>query len=693
MWMRAALLASLGLSWACGGDDGAAAATSATGAGSGGSGGQPFPDVGAYLPCPAGELELSDGTCQAPGVPAAGCAMGFDHDGNGGCVPILPRTPCGSGQMALPGETSCRDVAPCESGKWGDIPVDATTEHVDQSYTGGGNNGSSAQPWTTIGAAVTAAQNGAIIAIAQGSYAEAISVSVPVKLWGTCPTAVQINAPSFSDAVFVGQGASGTEIHRVSLSGYEGVYALGATVLVDQVHIHDTAWDGVYAQRAGGVPANVTLRRSLVERATTVAVTSIGSTLLVEESLIRETRSTTGGTFGRAISIESELSSGARASATIRRTVVLDNRESGISVHGSDAVIEDSLVQGTASQPSNGGYGNGIGAWAESGSGSALTVTRSVSLGNRLCGICATDSQLTVDSSVARGTLPEESSMEAGYGMRIYSYGPMPAERPSAVVRQSLVDGAYQGGLMVVGSDAEIETTEVRGVEPRASDGNFGRGMSIEVSYDNLEPAFATLRGVRVDSARDVGIFVVGADVDMDSVHVRAIRSRENDGIFGAGIAYATEILQTKRPSSGTVARVVVEDCQAGGFGVAGATVVATDLIVADTAPQAYDSNFGDGIVVSSFLILIPDIVPTSLELTRGTVRGNARAGIGSFGASVAVGESLLDCNAIQLDGEEIQGEAFQFEDRGGNVCLCGDMSEQCQVLTSGLRPPSPVGL
>ena len=36
--------------------------------------------------------------------------------------------------MALPGETECREIMTCGAGRWGDIPLDATTVYVDWSY-------------------------------------------------------------------------------------------------------------------------------------------------------------------------------------------------------------------------------------------------------------------------------------------------------------------------------------------------------------------------------------------------------------------------------------------------------------------------------------------------------------------------------------------------------------------------------
>src|SRR5262245_9244158 len=70
------------------------------------------------LGCPASELALEGGGCEPAGIPPEKCADGFAPDGTRGCLPILPADACGIRQLAVPGETSCRVVAPCEPGTW-----------------------------------------------------------------------------------------------------------------------------------------------------------------------------------------------------------------------------------------------------------------------------------------------------------------------------------------------------------------------------------------------------------------------------------------------------------------------------------------------------------------------------------------------------------------------------------------------
>jgi len=667
--------------------------TTTSDGGSGGSGGTAVPDGGAILPCPPGELELEGGLCQAPGVPVDGCAAGFTHDGNGGCVPIRPAAPCGPGQMASLGETSCRPVAPCGTGTWGDIPVGPGTQYVNQGYTGGGNNGSPSSPWTTVQQAINAAASGTVVAVAAGTYDEDLTLDKSVALWGVCPGAVTVGASGGGTGIQVTANASGAEIHALAVTGGGmGIWVQGATALIDQVYIHDTSSNGLGVDRVGGTGADVTLRRSLVERGRVTGVTTWGSTLVVEDSEVRQTQPTGSGTFGRGFSVEAYGNPIVGSSVTIRRSIVTDNHENGVAVIGSTLVFEDSLVENTAAQPADGLRGQGIGAWRDSGSGlrSSVTVTGSVSRNNRFWGIGATDSDLVVERSVARDILPEESTQDYGFGMQVYSAMLAPSQRPTGSIVSSLIDTVHQVGLPVVGADATIETTIVRNVAPRARDDDLGRGVSIEVSYDNMESATGTVRGLRIDTTRDIGLFVVGSQVDMDSVHVTGVRSRVNDGIFGAGIAYATEVLMTQHPSSGTASRVVVEDCQAAGFAVAGADVTATDLVVRDIGPQEANQDFGDGVVVSSYLVLIQEPKPTQLDLLRCTSADNTRAGLSVFGATATLQDSRFECNAVELAGEPVDDLPFVIDDLGGNLCTCDGEALDCKALSSGLAPPTP---
>ncbi|MBW2524772.1 MAG: hypothetical protein JRI23_11380, partial [Deltaproteobacteria bacterium] len=214
--------------------------------------------------CEGGQLSLVEEECVPVGAAPASCAAGFVFDA-GGCEPVLPPASCPPGQLAVPGETECRLVAPCGEGTWGDIPVDETTHFVDRSYTGGASNGTAEQPWTGINDAVEAAPPGALVAIAAGRYQEDLYVLKSLRFWGRCPELVEIAGAGVEVGALDIRGPD-SEVHTLAITGpgvgYVQTTATG--VLVDRVWIHDTGSRGVTLQDDFGAPTTE-FRGSLIE--------------------------------------------------------------------------------------------------------------------------------------------------------------------------------------------------------------------------------------------------------------------------------------------------------------------------------------------------------------------------------------------------------------------------------------------
>src|SRR5262245_25681257 len=233
------------------------------------------------MPCPPGDVILADGGCRAAGIPDTECGDGFVPTGDGACVAVLPAEPCAPGTFALLGETSCHEIVPCGAGPFGDVPVDATTEYVDASYTAADADGSAAKPWPTVQAGVDAAAPGSIVAIAKGSYPERVVVQgKAVRLWGACPAETELVGPGGGAVVDIGDGATGTEVHALAISGEDvGVSVQAATaVLLDHAWIHDTTKLGAMAQDFGG-PAALRITATLFESTGGLGVFAWGSAL------------------------------------------------------------------------------------------------------------------------------------------------------------------------------------------------------------------------------------------------------------------------------------------------------------------------------------------------------------------------------------------------------------------------------
>jgi hypothetical protein len=568
--------------------------------------------------CAPSETRADDGHCEPAGVPTTACGKGFVADDVRGCTAVLPSDACGPGKMAALGETTCRDVAPCADGTWGDIPVDATTQYVDASFAGS-SDGSSKAPWKTIGAAITAASSGAIVAVAAGSYAEDVIAPKPVRIWGKCPSMVEIVGSATGVAAVLFQvGANASELHGVALRGGSvGVMdAGGRDVIVDRAWVHDTAKPGVELTSDHGV-STLTLSNALVEHATRFSVLSVGAQITVDSSTLRDTQPQAGTQpLGQGIQI---VNVGAqRGAGTIRNSILERNHEVGVAIAGSDVTIESSLVRDMMPKVTDGTLGQAILAEIDRVGGQRAVTTVHASVIERAlgAGILASGSDLTIDATVVRDTAVAKAGDIDGEGIVAIHYG---TSRSTLTMSASVVERSVGIGLSVVGSDATITSSIVRTTSPRA-DGSAGGGVYFGSEKD--ERTNATFRSSLVADCYDVGIDLWSSDLVFDAVLVHNIQARASDGLYGDG------------------------------------------LVVYSTA------------------------YPATATVTASRIEKSARAGVSNFGASLTMGSTTLDCDAIALDGETSSAGSPSFVDDGANACGCSGASSVCQVLSNGLAPP-----
>lgn len=696
--------------------------------------------------CPAGTLGVDAESCQPAGVPAELCAEGFEPDGKMGCEPILPAEPCPAGQMAVPGESACHPVMPCGAGRWGDIPADATTIYVDGSYPGADSDGTAAKPWTTVSEAVAAAPANALVAIGAGSYVEDVVVDKPLHIWGVCPEQVELagTTEGYAALFFYGPGATGSEVRGLALTGDKlGILIVGAEdVVVEQVWVHDALRHGISFEDALG-PTSGTVRQALLEQNHETGVLVRASAVTIERVVVRGTLPNLGNqTGGQGIYSDANPETGAPATAIVRSSVVEDNHETGVSV-GSDATLEGLVVRGTLPRQSDQEGGRGLHI-QPTGAPMTAIVRSSLIEGNHDAGVGIAGANATLEGVVVRGTLPRASSQAGGWGILI-DVDPYTDAAAIAVVRSSLVEQNQYAGVAIA-SDATLEGVLVRGTLPQASDQSGGAGIIMQ-AYPGSPPGTAVIRGSVVDQNHEVGVMVAGWHATIDGVVVRDTSARLSDQETGYGMSIQpdadTGALTTALVRSSLVERshevgisvvgseatfegVVVRDTlsratdQAHGWGIAiqaadtGAPVAATlrsslvennhifgvmvqgahatidALAVRNTLPRASDGAYGDGVVVVSLILESGPAVAGSAEITSTRIEQSARAGLASFGAHVAVGRSALACNAFALDGEELDGFAYSFEDLGDNGCGCPEPTEVCVAQSSNLAPPEP---
>jgi hypothetical protein len=640
------------------------------------------PGLPADMPCPPGEW-LYDGNCIPAGVPPDGCGEGFVHDGDRGCDAVLPSEPCAPGFMAVPGERQCREVAPCAAGRWGDIPIEADSEHVDAMYGGMDSDGSALKPWTSIQAAINAAAPGAIVAIAAGSYVGDIAINdKALRLWGVCPSLVEIaGTGSGSGTVQLRAGAAGSEVRRVAVRGPSiGVFLNGALdILLERVWLHDNAGRGVNVQ-TDAAAASVTLDASLVEQSGEFGVVVIGASATLNASVVRNTQPDALGLLGRGIDAQADPATGTPAALHISRSLLEWNHELSVNVSGTEVSVELSVIRDT--QPNAAGHaGRAVNARPNT-----LTLAPSiVSMQNVLVershelGISVIGSEATIESSVIRDTRSDATGI-FGRGVNAYSFEA--TDPPSKLVlRTSLVERSQEIGVLAEGAEATVEATVVRDTQPNEQ-GFFGRGVGVESRPITGAPSTFFLRNSLVERSHEVGLAGSGSTVTVEASVIRDTRLDAQG--FGRSVHVESD------PITGTAASLLlksslVEQSYGAGVTVRGAGGTIESCVVRDVVANG-GGFFGDGIIVTG------TDVSASASVLATLIDRSQRAAVAAFGAHVAVGGSALTCQALDLDYETRNGTASTLDNLGGNRCGCPEATAECKAVSANLEPPPPLG-
>lgn len=567
-------------------------------------------------PCEAGDEPTAAG-CVAPGV--RGCAQGFTRDGAGGCLAVLPSDPCPFGTMAVPGESACREVAPCGAGTWGDIPVDASTQFVDASYTGGASDGTQSNPWTTIQAGVTAAAPGATVAIAAGTYAEAIVVTgKAVSVRGRCPSLVRVTGTASLPAVIA--YASNTLVDGLGIDGaFGGVIVSDAKgVVLDHLWIRGdgTTLPLVTISDQKG-PAEATLRRSLVEDSLVLtALAAQGSELTVEGSVVRAMRAGAGEVRGRGIQVWDGKGPG---KLTLRGSVVERVYEAAVASENSRVVVEGSVLRDTMPLPGSVGFALSV---ASSGSGK-------------------------------------------GY----------------ALVRGSILERSSDQAISLASAELVMDDTVVR--DTLAGTGNGGIGLVAQPAPSLRAPSMAWIRSSVFERSGEVGLFIQSSAASISKTIVRDTRTRA-DGKAGFGVFFSNDILGQRGRSWGEVRHSRIEGSHSYGLVVLGADVNATSIVVERTLTNG-EGMFGDGVVVGA----TPGVQSSRLSMTHSRVSNSARAGLANYSSFVALGDSDVVCNGLDLNGETFEdADGERFVDQGGNACGCAPDLRACRSSSATLGAP-----
>lgn len=458
--------------------------------------------------CGDAALPLAGGGCRALGVPADSCGAGFVADGHGGCAVVGPAEVCPTGRLALPGETVCREVAPCGAGRWGALPTGAPVVYVDAAFGGGGSTGAEDRPFATLDAALAAAPTGAVIALAAGTYSGNFVAPRAVTLHGRCPADVAL-APADPTRPVLELGAA-SEVASIAARGALRVAGKVRGVVLDRVWVHDTPGDAV--QLLPGAAALV--RRSLIERSAGGGVLSVDADVVVEDSVVRDALPGTAPASGQLLT---GLGTG---TLVARRSIFERFRGLGVRADQAQLTLEDCVVRDATAAALR-----SSGAITVNGGSATLPykpflLRRSIVAGTR--GGAALRLGL-VDARVEDATIRDAQGED----------GAVLAHRARLAVIASSITGGTASGVWSYESEVTLLDVVVRDVAP-ASDGGYGYGVG--GFGGSTRAASLRVEGALVRGCRFAGVFVNGANAALSDVFVDGVATRP-DGAFGDGVS------------------------------------------------------------------------------------------------------------------------------------------------------------
>jgi hypothetical protein len=473
---------------------------------------------------------------------------------------------------------------------------------------------------------------------------------------------------------------------------HPGLELLGSVGLLERCVVRDTesrlldgvAGNGIQAIFSGSQPAKLTMKSCMVAGNRNIALAIAGAEVALERTAVRDTlpQGKDQG-FGIGVQAGFGLTDEPASTVTLKECVVADNRRLGVGFWGAKATLERTVVRGTKHQLSDGKWGTGImvgalgtlvtdltlseclvaenrnaGVAANGGAkvtikrsvvrdteaqlsdkmygfgvggytGAAFSVEESLILDNRQGGVSLLGADATVASSVVRGTDCQLSDKLLGYGIQAAA---TTDNASKLTVKDSLISGNTTNGVFVEGASATLERTVVRDTQPEVLDRSAGNG--VQVTRSDAGAADLTLKDCLISNNRNAGVILFGASGTIERTIIRDTQPRDSDQETGVGLA-ARE--WNKEPSTLVVQDSTIANNRSIGVRLCGSKATLERTVVRDTLPEAASLAFGYGIAGRQ-------IGPLASELTLrdSVVAGNRSLGVALWSSTATLERSVV---------------------------------------------------
>lgn len=521
---------------------------------------------------PGTRAALGSATCTPVGTPA--CTAGFvAHETGWGCVPVLPAAACRGATRDALGSTSCVPVGDCNAA----FPPASATIFVDASLPDGQID---ATHFKSLRAAVDAAPAKSVIAVAEGTYAEALDLKRSVTLIGRCAEKTVLEAVSTAPAI--------TTVADLTMSG---MTVRGGTPGLDV-----------------GPPAKVSITEVILEQNVQAGIAAIdGAVVDVTRSVIRGTRTfspadTTNGIIvdvdAKVNLVESAVTGCADAGIgatgggviTLRRSVIRDVVKRGDGIGGSGARVfekaaislEDSAIVGAVGSGFLAGktkgsmkllrstvmgtkpdlrFGGGFANAASVSMTGTLDATASTFADNAFSGISVNHvgSRATLEDCVVVGTI---AGGDSGFGIAASASNGAVLQAKSSAFIGSTGMAMY---ALHSASTLELDGSLVKDVAQTIGGKMFGPGHG-GTAVSAIDTAHVSLRASTIEGCHELALGVLEPGTTMLLDRTLVTDTKPNGGsLFGHGLV-------ARRKAEVTIRRSVIEKSTGIGLAFGGST-------------------------------------------------------------------------------------------------------------------------
>ena len=298
-----------------------------------------------------------------------------------------------------------------------------------------------------------------------------------------------------------------------------GALALGSGLTIERSVIRGVTDNGIGPAGVQATTSNYTsssaslaVSRSVIGGNAGIGVFVVGSTAVVDGSVVRD-GVPAGANAGYGISLQTDLDLGRRSDLILSRSAVLANTAAGLNSLGSTALIEGTIIGGTLPSidpvtglVSDGGRGVNV-QDDEVGQRGTVEIVASTVADTHGLGVFTAGAELLLQGAWIRDSSP--AALEGGRGVNLQPsvFDGLPC---IATIRASLVSGSHQFGIFVGESQLNLEDSEVRDVAPA---GELGFGDA--VTAIGVTSALTVLRS-RIASSQRAGLSVFSANASLE---------------------------------------------------------------------------------------------------------------------------------------------------------------------------------